>query len=294
MEIMNHTDEILARLPKSTDVDEERIVGVIQEKLLTTSWAKQFFADAKARQIEFLKFGLNNLDNSGLIHSENQQVLKDLAKLGKAKIISGEGNLAKLQEKLPVLIVSNHLGDYKLATINPKELNLNLQLDQIHPFPMYYAPYQPIAEQLLAESFEAHVQWPRPLAEIERACGLITIIANQNGGLDRLENDTKNLLQNRTNSLLVVFPEGGTSGKRGGQGPYDLEKFHTGAFVIAAHLNLPILPVAKFFNPESGYELGILEPIEVKKDQDRDYYKEIASLTQNKLQNWLNSKKGGE
>lgn len=289
METMSRLEDVLARLPKSTDPEEVRIVDRIREELLATSWSKVFFNSARQLQIDFFKFALSNLQNPELIHSKNQELLAQLAELGKSKIISGGENLEEVV-RMPFFIVSNHLGDYKLTTIRPEELGLKLPIDQIHPFPIYYASYQPIAQKFSAQLYDAHVELTEPLVDIEKACGLITIVINQGGGLARLESDTQELFEKHSNSILVVFPEGGTSGKRNGEGPYDLEEFHTGAFVIAGHLGVPVLPVAKFFDPEEGYKLGIFPPLRIKNNKDRGYYHEIASKTQRNLQKWLNGR----
>ena len=288
---MGHLEDILARLPKATDPDEVRIVNLLQEELLATSWSQEFFTQARQAQIEFLKFALSHLQDQGAIHKRNQELLKQISELGKARIVSGEEHLAALEPGKPIMIASNHLGDYKLSPIQPQELGLELPIDQIHPFPMYFAPYSPIARRLAVELFDAHVELPKPLYSIQKACSLITIVAVQSGGLARLENDTRVLFENNPRAALVVFPEGGTSGKRNGGGPYNLEEFHAGAFVIAGNLGIPILPVGKYFSAESGYELGILPPLRPEPGKNRGYYKELATSTQDALRNWLDKRK---
>lgn len=289
MENVGHLEDILARLPKSTDPEEIRIVDLIQKELLSAPWAKEFFSNARQLQINFFKYALSNLNNPGLIDSKNQELLKTLSELGKSRIVSGEEYLSKVA--VPAFIVSNHLGDYKLSPITPKEIGLHLPMNQIHPFPMYYSPNQPIAERLSAQLFGAHIELPEPLYTIEKACDLITIVAVRHGELPRLTEDTKKLFDKHPSTILAVFPEGGTSGKRNGGGPYDLEEFHVGAFVIAGNLGVTVLPVGKYFRAESGYELGILPPLRPEPGKERGYYKELAASTQDALQHWLNKRK---
>lgn len=282
--------DILARLPKTTDADEVRITRRISDELLKTEWASELFGRMREAQKDFFKFAINSLDDPDQIYSKNQDLLKKLAEMSKAKIVSGADNLTGL--RAPFFIVSNHLGDYKLAAIKPEELGIEMGVDQIHPFPMYYSSYSPVTEKLNAQISAAHVALLEPLLAIERACGLVPIVVKKEGDtLPVLEEDTRRILEKHSDSALVVFPEGGTSGKRNGRGPYDLEEFRAGAFVIAGHLGLPVLPVAKYFNPDSGYELDVFPVIVLEKDKDRGYYKDIAIKTQDRMQAWLDTRK---
>ena len=288
---MGKIDNIIARLPHSADKDEVRITDLIQSELLRTEWSRELFKKMRQLQIDFFRSAIQHLEDPELLHLLNQQLLERLAQESNSTIVSGKENLTGV--KTPLMIATNHLGDYKLCTIKPAELNLDLLTDQIHPFSMYYAPYSPIAEQLKTEVSAAHIALLEPLHSIEKACRLVTIIVNKSGGgLKDLEKQTKSLFDKHPNTVLVIFPEGGTSGKRNQGGPYDLEEFHAGAFVIASNLGVSVLPVAKYFNPNRGYEIGILPPISPEKDRDRDYYQKIASTTQKDLQTWLDRQKG--
>lgn len=283
-------DAVLARLPSSTDSDEVRITQALESELLRTSWAKDFFSIAKTKQIEFFRNALSNLQNPREIYQNAQTLIQELSTLGKSHIVEGQENLEDLHA--PAFIVSNHLGDYKLATIKPEELGLQLDTDQIHPFPMYYSPYHPIGKLIGADLGDAHVQLLPPLYDVEKASGLVTIIAGVPNGVTRLEKETREVLEQHPNLLMVVFPEGGTSGKRNGGGPYDLEKFKTGAFVIAANLGIPALPVAKYFDPREGYKLRVFPAVNLNampdSTQARTYYEEQANRTQTEIQEWLN------
>lgn len=292
VETMNGSDkqDILNRLPKSTDEAEQRITRIIELDLLKWGWSKSFFYNAKKLQIDFFKFALKNSGNPEEIYKKNQRLLKRLSQLGKTHIVSGEENLVEIPAGNPFFIVTNHLGDYKLSAIEPSELGLEIDTDQIHPFPMYYAPYSTIASKLEDDVSAAHIKLLDPLFDVEKASGLVTIVI-RDGGLARLEDDTRMVFANRPNTALVVFPEGGTTGKRNGKGSYDLEEFHSGAFVIAGHLGVPVLPVGKYFDPDAGYKLGILPPIKLEKEGDHGYYKQVAVKTQQDLQNWLNAQK---
>lgn len=292
VENMNNGDnsDILARLPRATDTNEVRITKTISDELLRSDWARSYFDNAKRAQIDFFKFSLSNLDNPRLVYSKTQELLKRLAQMGRVEIASGEENLNHLPSGQPFIIATNHLGDYKLSAIHPSELGLTLETDQIHPFPMYYAPYSLIAERQGVDVSAAHIKLLEPLNKIEEASGLVTIVVKEDG-LPRLEKATNGVFDKHHNTALVVFPEGGTTGKRNGGGPYDLERFHAGAFVIAGHLGLPLLPVAKYFDPNEGYKLGVLPAIHLEKDGTYDDYRNLAESVQRDMQAWLNTRK---
>lgn len=77
-----------------------------------------------------------------------------------------------------------------------------------------------------------------------------------------LVDKSKEIINESKNVGIIIFPEGEISGKLNRGGAYDLDKFHTGAFVLARELNLQILPVCQYFNPKSGFELDILKPLD--------------------------------
>ena len=74
--------------------------------------------------------------------------------------------------------------------------------------------------------------------------------------------DDVNRLMIDHKSVVVMYPEGGTSGKRNEGGPYDLDIFHKGAFVVA-NISISLsCPLSQFFNSKSGFEIDVLEPIQ--------------------------------
>lgn len=285
-------DEVLERLPKETDVDEVRIVELMRKTLLSTEWAKSKFKDVRQVLITYFKEVLGQIGSPDKIHEMTQNTIKTIAELTNSRIVSGTEHLYGLPKRQPVLAVVNHLGAYKLVGIKPEELGLDLPgMDVIHPFPLYYAPLHPVGQVLGDNLYEAHVQLPEPLHAIQKAAGLIIVPPKTGGLLDDLLGQTRELIASHPNSLTTVFPEGGTSGKRNMGGPYDLDSFKTGAFVIAANLGIPVLPVCQYFNPEKGFEMGILESIRMPGDAPRERFTEIANQTQQKMQNWLNMRK---
>ena len=290
MEEMSHLDDVLKRLPRQTDENEIRIVKLIREQLLKTEWAKSIFEALRQQLIQYFISSIEILNQPDKIHQATQEVLEELSTISRSRIVSGEENLDRLSKRSPVIAVVNHLGTYKLTEIQPREIRIDLPLDIIHPFPIYYAPLVPVAKILEDNLYETHVELPEPLLSIQKAAGIIVVPPDQ-GALTKLQTATSELITQHPNALITIFPEGGTTGKRNNGGPYDLDEFKTGGFVIASHLNLPVLPVCQYFNPESGFELGILPPVKVENTENREYYKELARSTQASMQSWLNSRK---
>ena len=281
---------VLNRQPKKDDPQEISIRKHLQGILESTLWAKSTINELRDKQITFFQFAEDNLDKPEAIRQKEIELVKDLAFTGKSKIIEGEENLSKIEPGQSVIIVTNHLGTAKLTAFSPKEIGLDVPIDTVEPFPIRHAPLSVLSDKLEAPLFEAAVELPNPLNEVQKAAGVIAIPASGSGRLTALEDDTKKALTNQK-GLVVMYPEGGTSGKRNDGGPYDLDHFQTGAFVIAAHLSLPILPVCQYFNPEGGFEIAILPPIEVENTEDKEYFSSVAQKVQAEMQFWLDSRK---
>jgi len=277
--------------PSQRDPKEVRIVSLMQKEFLSTSWANGVFSSAREKTIDYFKNSLANLNNPSVIHDETQGVLRDLSNIFKSKIVSGKENLQKFSKGQSGFIVSNHLGAYKLTGIRPQELKLELSgAEIIHPFVMFYQSLIPVAEQLGDNLYEAAYPSEEPIGAIQKAAGSI-LIPNGKGIFEKVLIASKEALVKYPSGLFAIFPEGGTSGKRNEGGPYDLEGFHTGSFFIAAEMNVPIIPVTQYFNPNSGFELGVFESFIPERNKSKEYYEDMAGSTREKMQAWLNQRK---
>src|SRR5581483_6597697 len=286
--------------PRKNDPLEQRIRKLIEEQACSTEKGKQMFSKVNSLQVEYFKKALASLGNPDQIHEDTQKLLKDLAEATNSKIVDGKENLAGVPKESPVMVVSNHYGGFKLVMIPQNVLGIDVgqeKIDDVPPFPIYYAGIKPVADELGDELYDAHLELPGPLLKIQEAAGLLVIPENE-GIYEETKKRTQELFSKRPNSMLVVFSEAGTSGKRNMGGPYDLDNLHGGAFSIAQELNVPILPVCQYFNPESGFEIGILKPVLFDSVPDngditarKEYFNRIANQTRSDMQTWLNSKK---
>ncbi|MEK7113154.1 MAG: hypothetical protein AAB875_07655 [Patescibacteria group bacterium] len=281
---------------------ERRISALIKRELLSTEWARKTFADIRELLIAYFKDSLLNTQNSQYVHDRTQRLLSEVAERGKTKIVSGEEHLGAVPKKSPVFLMTNHLGLYKLATINPEpELGLDdFGAEKMFPLPLFHASNKPVADALGDGLYIGAFEFPGKVGQIQKTAGGVVIrlaeeenlTSDGTSGIDYLTHQTKGFIERYPNGALSVLPEGGTSGKRNGGGPYSLETFRTGAFVIAARLSIPILPVPQYFNPQKGFEVAVLEPIYPNKDMNREEFTEMANLTREKMQKWLDERKG--
>lgn len=278
----------ISRQPQKDDPQEIRIRQNLESQLAPTDQAKQKFQKAKQLQLDFFRSALTSQNNEQ-VRQDYLDLLNQLAEVTNTQI-EGEENLNLLDGSKGVIVLINHLGTPKLSSFEPTEAGLDLPLDKIEPFPIRHAPLAEISKKTGRPIFETAVTLPTPLDTVQSASGVILVAPSGEGRLGKLINDVGENLQQNHNSLIVMYPEGGTSGKRSDGNPYTLDEFQTGAFVVAEKLGIPILPVCQYFDPKTGYTLGILPSIKVDSQGDREVFHQIAKSTQDSMQTWLNSK----
>lgn len=293
-----YIDATIRQLPSLDDPRERRIIEVMKDKILSSPASADTFKRLKQVVIDNWQDAFSHLDDPDYVHDVTQKGLAEAAEVAKSTIVSGEENLKELKKKSPVMIVSNHLGTFKLISMNPEELKergIDHKVPNIYyPYLTYYMPFYPAAEVLEDNVYEASFEEPAKLGELFRAAGSIDVpppevILERTSALARW---TRELIDKHHNAALVVFPEGGTTGKRSGGAIYDLAEFKTGAFVIAAQVGISILPIAQYFNTDrSGFDLAVFEPFSLEPDKPKEYYQEAASKVGQEMQAWLDTKK---
>lgn len=274
--------------PKNSDPQEKAIRKKLENSVLITDYSRKIVRQLHDVQENFFTDAFKDLDNNQKINKLYQELLLKLSNSTNSKIISGEHNLDDISSQQGVIIITNHLGLIKLTKIDNSNKKFPLALDNFEPFPLRHAPILPIAQKLGFNLHETAIELPHPLSKIQKACGILIVNPEGNNRTQKLINDTSQLLDTQK-SAIVMYPEGGTSGKRNNAGPYKLDTFHSGSFVIGLKLNIPILPVCQFFNPDKGFELMILPAI-MPNELKSSPLKDITIRTQNKMQKTLNSK----
>ncbi len=281
---------------------DQRIKNLIREQAFSTEGGREMFARSRQLLVDYFKSSLSALADPVAIHDITQVLLHELAKATNSRIVDGEENLKDVRKESPFFVISNHYSGYKLMDIEQTELGLDLEeIDDVVPFPFFYAPIAPVADRLGDLLYDAHLELPGSLGKIQEEAGLL-VVPKDDGSFGAIRSRTQKIFSRRSNSMVVIFSEGETSGKRNKGGPYDLVEFHGGSFAIAEELGIQVLPVCQYFNPKSGFEVGILPPLnfvnppEAKvenKDARIEYFDNIAQQTREKMQSWLNTRKAG-
>lgn len=266
---MSNTDPQIARQPSATDPQEIRIRSIL-DNLASNQSSKEMVQKLTFLQTNFLKESLGTPGDNSNIEHNYRTLLNELAEVSKSHIVSGIENLSKLKDVKHFIIATNHFGSAKITRIPSSLLNTNISLTEIEPFPIRHAPFIEIQKITGNKIFECAVELPQPFSKIQKESGVIIIPSSGEGRTQKLINSVNECNSKENKTAIVMYPEGGTTGKRNMGGAYDLDEFHSGTFVVAAKLRLPILPVCQIFDPNEGIKLVILNPINVsEKDLDK-------------------------
>jgi hypothetical protein len=275
----------IARQSTNKDPQELRIRNEL-EKLISTSWSKEVIRKARKEQENFFKFSFSHLQKPQEIPRRHRELLAKLNKISGARIVAGEEYLDKLKNEKGIIIVTNHFGIAKLTRIDNSEDRFPIPIEVFEPFPLRYASLFLVSERLGGNLYETAIELPGTLNEIQEACGALTIPPVGEKRTETLIKKVEKLVEKDPGAVMVMYPEGGTTGKRNNGGPYDLGEFHSGAFVVSAKTRTPILPVCQAFNPEKGFEVKILEPIFLE-EEDLGKISDIVEMTKASMQSRL-------
>jgi hypothetical protein len=289
MEVPNTQDKSTQEkriLRQNTNSPEDQRITKLVFDLLSTPWAKEMAASIKTKMEVFFDGAFKNIESPQKINDSYRSSLTELGIVTKSHIESGKENLDVLNDARGAIIVTNHFGLYKATMVENSNGRYPVKLDNISPFPVRMIALQKLADDSGIPIFETSVELPSPLLEIQQACNSVTIPIDGTGRTAKLTEDVDQKIKDVGKSMFVTYPEGGTSGKRNLGGPYDLDNFSSGAFVVAKELGLPIIPICQYFNPESGLELHILEPKHIEKSDPEGIngvMNEMKASMQNKL-----------
>lgn len=282
---------------------EIRIRGIIRNLVESNHFGADTMAAVRELQKAYFVKSLSNLGHTEEIYLNTQELLRKISSLTNSKIVDGMEILDRLPTGKPVFIVLNHFGINKLTTLTPAEIGLKQNevestsgksIEEIYPFPMYYAAIQPITEKLGVDLSEAHLKMPgQKLTALQEAAGLI-VIPEETGQFELVKQRTLNVINAHPNTAMAIFPEGETSGKRTEAGPFDtIEKFRSGVWGISTELAkkgllVPVLTAYQYWNPKNGFEVGVVDLDFPKLDTSKDEQKMLASKSRLKMQQALN------
>lgn len=288
---------VISKKPHEDDPKDMRIRNIIAERFLQEEWAKETFDNIRGEQIDYLRDVTLNVDNPEYVDQATQNILRNISEELHSTIEEGQEHLDDLPKGRPSMLITNHLGAYKLCGINPQnELGDDIDVyngyDFMYPYPMYFASLYPVAEKIEGHLAYTSDDFPGVFGKIHSEAGFIHVppaALVQGGRTELLKNQTERLLNERLNTALVNFPEGGTSGKYNEAGPYDLLEFKTGGYVIAAELGMTIIPIAQYFDPKQGMRLKVFKPF-VPTPGSRESYQAMAEENHAQIQDWLKLK----
>lgn len=279
--------EVLSQ-KRQDDPKELAIREKIRDAVLREPWAREAFEKVRALQARYLKEAIAHLGDPAYIHDLSQRTLKEMCTIIPSVIVGGQEHLAQDLHGRPVLLATNHFGSYKLLGLKTRvDLGIDIPgYEDIYPFLGYFAALSPVAEQLGSGLYYSSNDFPGVFGEIHSDSGFIHVPALKEGRTAALIEQTRRAITERPSSAIVIFPEGTTSGKPTGEGPYALNQFKTGAYVIAAELGLPVVSVAQYFDPASGFKLKVF-PAVVPGKMDKAGFEALAASQQAEMQQWL-------
>lgn len=293
----NYIKAVVEKKPHADDPKDIRIREIIENEFLQEPWARKAIDRIRQQQIDYLRGVVLGVNDPEHVDDATQEIIKKISAEMHSTIEEGGENLDRIPKGSPVLIMTNHLGTYKLTGINPqRDLGEGVDIydgyDFMYPYPMYFAALSPVAEKLGDKLSYSSDDFPGVYGKVHTEAGFIHVppASLVSGRTEALIQQTGELIHKQPNTAVVNFPEGGTSGKYNEAGPYDLLDFRTGGYVIAAQLGMTVLPVAQYFDPHQGMRLRVFEPLSLPPNTDREHYQQLAHQHQAEMQQWLNTR----
>lgn len=288
----NGLESIVAMKPRQDDPKEMAIREKLSRAILSEQWSQEAFREIDRLQKEYMRDALAHVDNPTYIHDATQSIVRDIASLMRATITSGAEHLtSESMRETPALIATNHFGAYKLLPLDTRTLGIDIRdYPMMYPPPAYFAALSPVAHLLKDNLYYGSNAFPGIFGDMHKATGAVGIPAEAPSGMSKTEHVerlTQEAFAREPRNAMVVFPEGTTSGKPSGEGPYHLEPYKTGTYVIASHLNVPIVHVAQFWHPQEGMRLCVLQPEVPPYFEDVDAYRTYAQEWRTRMQTWL-------
>lgn len=272
-------------MPSAPNEELEEIV-LSKIRKLSKNINRDSYSLAKNLQADFLAKSIISSEND-LQNEFVETCIKVCSAIGLETTL--ETNLYSSISPSGLVVISNHIGLNKLTKISKNDLERHLRglseidiIEEINPlvnddpFIMLFAPIV-AAISSISINFKLHftiitMEYPEPYSNIVSRTGGIVI--NSFGAkkyrsiLSKALEIKERCLNDKLFPIYILFPEGGTSGKRHGGSPYDLEHFKSGYSRLAYNLNMPILPIVTYLNKFSDLTNRILEPKPCSADYD--------------------------
>lgn len=246
---------------------DQRIRSLLYNTLASTPWATDMFARASAHQKDFFSYVAHPDTTTEAANQAYGELLGGLAEMTNVQIKYGHENVERLKDSPAVIVASNHLGIGQVGGVDNRNRTFDFPGDEIEAFPLGMLPGY-VVSRIRTGKIQMDIRKEEigDLGRIRRKLlGVFVSDSPQGSGTDALIGDI-----NRTCALerqtFLLFPEGRTSGWANGGGPYDLDAFKAGTFVIGCKTGIPILPVCQYFDPHRGLDLLVLPPMQLGKE----------------------------
>ncbi|MEK7153702.1 MAG: hypothetical protein AAB834_07145 [Patescibacteria group bacterium] len=263
---------------------DQRIRSLLHNTLASTPWATDMFARASAHQKDFFSYVAHPDTTAEAANQAYGDLLGSLVDMTNVQIKYGHENVGHLKDSPAIIVASNHLGIGQVGGVDNRNRTFDFPGDEIEAFPLGMLPGYVISRLLTGKiQMDIRKEEIGDLGMIRRKLlGIFVSDSPQGGGIDALVRDI-----NRTCALeqqtFLLFPEGRTSGWANDGGPYDLDVFKAGTFVIGCKTGIPILPVCQYFDPHRGLDLLVLPPLQLG-EEDLENVHFIKDATRHVMQ----------
>lgn len=275
------------------DPKEVAIKNKIKKLVLKNEWANDAISEITDLQRECMTNVINCVDDIDFVFEKSQAAFCDVATRYNVQFADEESLalLKKIKPKTPILIATNHLGVYKLCSIDTKDVGVDMEgYPNMYPFWAYTAGLYPIAKELdLTLSYVSN-EFPGVFGDVHKRAGFVRIPTKKGASVAVVQEQIEEVISKHPNTAFVYFPEGTTSGKPNESDPYHIMPFRKGLYAIAHNLQLQRVLVAQFFHPEKGLVIKVLAVDFVPPSEDSvAVCQEFASRDQELIQEWLDS-----
>lgn len=235
-------------------------------------------------QIQFL---VESINNCLLTYESFRSCINDIFKCTSLKILSKEN----IRIDSGLIVITNHIGINKLTKIYPQDLedvcnNFRTFLPHLEnddPFILLLAPvvetiFKSIKHSDQIEIIFVFMKLAPIYDEILLSLNAVTIernAPNQYSLLrEKVSEKIKEANEHNKKPVVIIFPEGGTSGKSNSGDPYTLLKFKDGYKHLSKDFQLKILPIAISTDSNLNYfaYIGKYLPADGCTDEDREYF----------------------